>query len=580
MKHMARIKTNPTWTGIVLILMAGLLITGCEGITVDIETPTPVGPTATPIVLTGTISGMVWNDECLNYGETMPVGCVQSAGEVDFVGNGILDQGESGIGSTQIILGVGQCPAEGLAETMTGEDGRFVFEGLIPGEYCVTVKGSNQLSGFWTYPQVEGPSSTSWATIMVGADENVEDVNFGHDTLDVPPPAPTETPAPVCTNQAEFVRDVTIPDGTRFDPGDSFTKTWRLRNTGTCTWTRDYAVVHVDGPALLGPSAMTLPTEVEPGEVIDISLALKAPTIDGTYFSYWKLRNDAGVLFGIANEQNLSFVVSIEVGPEPEPEYPDWRGEYFANKRLDGEPAFVKNDKTLDKTWGFRSPDENYLPKDNFSVRWTRTLEFDATTYRFFLDITDGGKLYVDDFLVLNEWVDGERRTVFVDVVLKKGEHEIKFEYYNATGGAVAQLWYEEASNGVFDGWRAMYWMNKSMDSDLVLIKEEDEINFDWGEDGPIGGAPTDHFSAEWERTIEFEPGRYAFQASADDGIRVYVDGALVIDEWHDSSGTEIYIASLDLSGDHEITVHYYENAGFAKVWFGWELIKAENPLP
>lgn len=274
--------------------------------------------------------------------------------------------------------------------------------------------------------------------------------------------------------------------------------------------------------------------------------------------------------------------MAIEVAPEPEPEpeFPDWRGEYFDNKNLEGEPAFLKNDKKLDKTWGLRSPNADYLPRDNFSVRWTQTLEFGEKIYRFYLDITDGGKLFIDDELVLNEWVDGERRTVYVDVALKKSEHEIKFEYYNSYGGAVAQLWYEVVQESVFEGWKAMYWMNKTMDSDLVLIRDEGEINFDWIDDGPVSGGRANKFSAQWKRVVEFEPGLYTFQAVADDGIRVYMDGALVIDEWHISNASEIYSADLVLSGDHEITVQYYENKGKAIAQFSWELIEPDNYAP
>jgi hypothetical protein len=196
------------------------------------------------------------------------------------------------------------------------------------------------------------------------------------------------------------------------------------------------------------------------------------------------------------------------------------------------------------------------------------------------MDITDGGKLYIDDVLVLNEWVDGERRTVSVDVALKKGTHEIRFEYYNSYGGAVAQLWYEVVDESVFEGWKAMYWMNKTMDSDLVLIRDESEINFDWDDDGPFGHDHSNKFSVQWNRRFEFETGRYIFRAFADDGIRVYVDNALVINEWHDSAGNEIYKVELELSGTHEITVQYYENAGKALVQFEWELIEPDNHAP
>ena len=138
----------------------------------------------------------------------------------------------------------------------------------------------------------------------------------------------------------------------------------------------------------------------------------------------------------------------------------------------------------------------------------------------------------------------------------------------------------EVLTEPVYQGWMAMYWMNKTMDSDLVVIRDESEIKFDWEDDGPVSGGRANKFSAQWKRTFEFEAGLYVLEAIADDGIRVYVDDALVIDEWHDSSGNEIYSVELELSGDHEITVLYYENAGVAKVQFEWELIEPENYAP
>jgi hypothetical protein len=568
----------PAYVYILLVLAAALALTACGRN--DELPPTPVDPTATPELELGSISGLIWNDECRNAGETMPPGCTHSVGDTPFVGNGRLDEGETGIGAAQVLIGAGICPSEGLAQTFTEEDGSFNFKGLSPGEYCVTVKSLEETQGYWTYPQLDQGSNVSWTTITVKAGQVVSNVNFGWDLLEQLPPTPTATPEPACVDEALFLGDVTIPDGTRLDLGDSFTKTWRFRNAGTCTWTKDYAIVHVAGYSLLGPDVQTLPIEVEPGEVIDISLALKAPEVEGSYEGYWKFRNAENKLFGIGDEGASSFWVSIKAGPEPEPVFADWKGEYFSNKNLAGDPAFVKNDRALDKTWGLRSPNDTYLPRDNFSIRWTRELEFGEKTYRFYLDITDGAKLYIDDVLVLNEWVDSERRLVTVDVALTKGTHEIKFEYYNAYGGAVAQLWYEVLKAPVFEGWKAMYWMNKSLDSDLVLIRDEAEINFDWGNGGPVSGGRTDKFSAQWKRSLEFEAGLYTLKAISDDGIRVYVDGALVINEWHDSAGKDVHAVQLNLSGRHEITVQYYENKGKAKVQFDWELIELENHIP
>jgi len=68
-----------------------MFITACARVEAAVETPAPVGQTATPIVISGSISGRVWSNECLNYGESMSAGCVQSSGEMDIVGYGLLD---------------------------------------------------------------------------------------------------------------------------------------------------------------------------------------------------------------------------------------------------------------------------------------------------------------------------------------------------------------------------------------------------------------------------------------------------------------------------------------------------------
>jgi hypothetical protein len=73
---------------ILFVLLVGSGLTACN-FAVEV-TPTPVAPTATPIILSGSISGVVWNDECLNYGETVPAGCIEAVEEMGFIGNGVL----------------------------------------------------------------------------------------------------------------------------------------------------------------------------------------------------------------------------------------------------------------------------------------------------------------------------------------------------------------------------------------------------------------------------------------------------------------------------------------------------------
>jgi hypothetical protein len=85
-----------------------------------------------------------------------------------------------------------------------------------------------------------------------------------------------------------------------------FTKTWRLKNTGTCSWTPAYAVVFFSGEAMSGPAVQALTANVNPGQTVDLSVNLKAPATEGTYTGYWKLRNAAGVTF-------TQFYVAIKV---------------------------------------------------------------------------------------------------------------------------------------------------------------------------------------------------------------------------------------------------------------------------
>ncbi len=113
---------------------------------------------------------------------------------------------------------------------------------------------------------------------------------------------------------AQFVADVTVPDGTTYTPGATFRKTWRLKNIGTCTWTTSYALVFDSGEKMGAPSAANFPTNVAPGQTVDLSLDMTAPSAAGHYFGYWKLRNASGVIFGIGSTANKAFWVEINVG--------------------------------------------------------------------------------------------------------------------------------------------------------------------------------------------------------------------------------------------------------------------------
>jgi hypothetical protein len=131
------------------------------------------------------------------------------------------------------------------------------------------------------------------------------------------PVRPTNTAVPITyCDWAAFVKDVTIPDGTSLAPGEVFTKTWRLQNRGTCTWTPDYDVVFYSGAQMSGVE-MQVPGYVAPGQSVDIAVTFTAPSAPGHYVGYWILRNASGKLFGTGEWADEAFYVDIYVKDLP-----------------------------------------------------------------------------------------------------------------------------------------------------------------------------------------------------------------------------------------------------------------------
>lgn len=151
----------------------------------------------------------------------------------------------------------------------------------------------------------------------VPAEENDEVVPTA--TAIMIPTEPVSDPPPAtepvgCVDQAGFIADLTVPDDTEFEGGGAFVKSWRLQNTGTCTWTSSYSLVYSHGDQMSGPAVVPLMGAVAPGGTIDLSVSLVAPGTPGTYQGFWKLRNSGGLLFGLGG--NSAFWVRIKV-PAP-----------------------------------------------------------------------------------------------------------------------------------------------------------------------------------------------------------------------------------------------------------------------
>ncbi len=128
-------------------------------------------------------------------------------------------------------------------------------------------------------------------------------------------PTFTHTPAKRC-DQAEAAYpsiDVTIPDNTEIPAGNSFTKVWRVVNSGTCNWTAEYSAIFFSGEQLSAPNEVKISKPVSPGQSIDIDVNMIAPQGTGAYQGNWMLRNADGETFGIGPNANDSFWVRIVV---------------------------------------------------------------------------------------------------------------------------------------------------------------------------------------------------------------------------------------------------------------------------
>lgn len=142
-------------------------------------------------------------------------------------------------------------------------------------------------------------------------------------STDTPVPTATTTPTEIPCNQARFVSDVSIPDGTKFSSGASFEKTWRLKNTGSCTWTSGYDIVFVNGDQMEAPNAVQITNgSIAPGGEVNVSANMKAPTSAGTYRGNWKLRDGQDNVFGVQNSDSGLFWVEIKVQAPSIPAWP------------------------------------------------------------------------------------------------------------------------------------------------------------------------------------------------------------------------------------------------------------------
>lgn len=267
-----------------------------------------------------------------------------------------------------------------------------------------------------------------------------------------------------------------------------------------------------------------------------------------------------------------------------------WNASYFNNRNLQGSPVVTRIDDRIDFNWALGSPDPA-VPADNFSARWTKTVNFPVGgRWTFRVGADDGVRMWIDTTLIIDQWhgtpAGYTTYTATLDS-LTAGPHDLKVEYYEETGLAGIQVTWEgpgvttpaqpvQQPGG--STWNAQYWNNANLSGSPVITRVDNALNFQWGAGAPDPALPADNFSARWTHNGSFAiPGWWRFTVRADGGVRVWVDTTLIIDRWGPTSGTQTYTADLYelTAGTHEVRVEYFDDGGNAEIWIHWE---AMNP--
>jgi LysM repeat protein len=277
------------------------------------------------------------------------------------------------------------------------------------------------------------------------------------------------------------------------------------------------------------------------------------------------------------------------VQPRPRPVQPTtwpgpWTGEYFDNVSLSNGPYLTREDQTINFNWAW-GPPAGGMPTNNFSVRWTSTFHFDEGTYRFYTQVDDGVRIIVDDEVIIDSWRDGGFRLYSKDRAMWAGDHTVRVEYYERSQVSRIHFWWKPISwtsptatpypwgyvtPVPGSGWWAEFYNDQGLSGDPVVTRHDAHIGFDWGSGSPVDGVWADHFSARWTTSTRLQTDHYEFCARSDDGVRIWVGGDLILDQWHANDGRTNCVNHWFATGNYQVKVEYYEDGGNALIYVWW----------
>ena len=266
-------------------------------------------------------------------------------------------------------------------------------------------------------------------------------------------------------------------------------------------------------------------------------------------------------------------------------------GMYYNSTELAGR-VIARLDETVDFSWGLEAPMAG-INRDYFSVRWTGEVEAPVTgEYRFFIQTDDGGRLWVDKKLLIDQWHIREQAEGAGRIQLEGGKkYEVRMEYFDNIGNAMARLLWSGpgidktvipksqlyARSAVIanvppeKGLLGIYFNNADF-TGRYIARLDSMINFDWSDGRPIQGIAEGAFSVRWLGQVQPRVDEhYTFHTETDGGVRLWIDNRLVIDQSKDEPATLASVpAQLRAGAKYDVRMEIVKTVGSAKARLFW----------
>jgi hypothetical protein len=272
----------------------------------------------------------------------------------------------------------------------------------------------------------------------------------------------------------------------------------------------------------------------------------------------------------------LAAFLLVIFGNAAQAEDAQWRTRFWNNKNFHGDPVVERHDNKIDFDWGDGAPDHG-VNSDDFSAKWNRHKHFEPGTYRFTATMDDAMRVYLDGNVIIDSWWDSQQHTMTKDVYVEGGGHDVKVEYYEAGGKAVAKVhWdlihpegHETGSGGghFYPNWKGEYFNNTSLAGVPALVRDDRYLDHNWGTGSPAPGViGSDNFSARWTRSYASNPGNYHISVTSDDGSRLYINNQLVVDNWGVQGPTTKTASYYHAGGNMDVRVEYFDQTQGASI--------------